>query len=436
LARKLAPRFAQRVHASRRGSMVCAGSRFLAFAALAAALCAVPAVAQTGRISGVVRDAGGVAMSGATVRATNERTGASSRTTTAADGGYTVASLAPGAYTVSASLPGLRTVSKGVQVAAGAAVSLDLILQPVTLEAITVTATLREQEIKDVPFSVAAPTAQILRARGADNIEGIAANVAGFAVQNLGPGQSQPAIRGASSGQIARDQPGVKEEVGAYLDDVPVSLSLFTPDLDLFDITRVEVLRGPQGTLFGSGSLAGTVRYISNQPELGVSRTFGEVGVSQINEGAAGNNAKLGFNVPLGDKAAFRVAGYSNDLAGWMDAVQPNFTVNKDVNGGNRTGARLAVRIEPSGRFTITPRLVYQKVKMDGWNRIDAFNILANPYTTTRPAIKLGDREQFLQINEPFSDKFFLTDLNVKYRLGGGVDLTSITSYTHRDILV
>src|SRR5439155_16813814 len=160
-----------------------------------------------------------VAMSGATVRATNERTGASSRTTTAADGGYTVASLAPGAYTVSASLPGLRTVSKGVQVAAGAAVSLDLILQPVTLEAITVTATLREQEIKDVPFSVAAPTAQILRARGADNIEAIAANVAGFSVQNLGPGQSQPAVRGASSGQIARDQPGVKEEVGPCLDE-------------------------------------------------------------------------------------------------------------------------------------------------------------------------------------------------------------------------
>jgi outer membrane receptor protein involved in Fe transport len=60
-------------------------------------------------------------------------------------------------------------------------------------------------------------------------------------------------MRGASSGQIARDQPGVKEQVGAYLDDAPVSLSLFTPDLDLFDVSRVEVLRGPQGTLFGAG---------------------------------------------------------------------------------------------------------------------------------------------------------------------------------------
>jgi iron complex outermembrane recepter protein len=415
--------------------MITGGSRFLSVAALVAALYAVPASAQNGRISGVVRGANGGTMSGASVRATNTGTGASSRTTAAADGSYTISNLAPGAYTVSASLPGLRTVSKAVRVAADAAVSLDLVVQPVTLEAVTVTAMLREQEVKDVPFSVAAPTTDILRARGADNIEAIAANVAGFAVQNLGPGQSQPAIRGASSGQIARDQPGVKEEVGAYLDEVPISLSLFTPDLDLFDVSRVEVLRGPQGTLFGSGSLGGTLRYISNQPELGVHSTFGETGVSVIDGGAPGNHSKVGFNVPLGDKAAFRVAGYSNRLGGFMDAVQPDLTVNHAVNGGERTGVRAAFQVVPSGRFSFTPRVVYQDVKMDGWNRIDAFNILANPYTTKRPAVTLGPRQLFTQIQEPFTDKFLLTDLNLRYDFGP-VSLTSITAYTHRDILV
>src|SRR5207302_8607473 len=244
------------------------------------------------------------------------------------------------------------------------------------------------------------------------------------------------AIRGASSGQIARDQPGVKEDVGAYLDEAPVSLSLFTPDLDLFDISRVEVLRGPQGTLFGAGSLGGTVRYISNQPELNVNSTFGEAEINVIDGGAPGNNAKLGFNVPLGDKAAFRVAGYSNRLGGWMDAVQPNLTVNHDVNGGERSGVRAAFRIAPSGRFSFTPRIVYQDVKMDGWNRIDAFNILANPFTTTRPAVTLGERQLFTQMNEPFTDKFLLTDLNLKYDLGPRVSLTSITTYTHRAVLV
>jgi iron complex outermembrane receptor protein len=415
--------------------MVIRACRFLTFAALAVALYTVPAFAQTGRISGVVRGAGGVAMSGAAVRATNQSTGASSRTTAAADGSYTISDLAPGAYTVSASLPGLKTVSQDVRVAAGAAVSLDLVLQPVTLEAVTVTAMLREQELKDVPFSVAALTADVLRSRGADNIEAIAANVAGFSVQNLGPGQSQPAIRGASSGQIARDQPGVKEEVGAYLDDAAISLSLFTPDLDLFDISRAEVLRGPQGTLFGSGSLSGNVRYISNQPELGVSSTFGEAGISVIDGGTPGNNAKLGFNVPLGDKVAFRVAGYSNRLGGYMDAVQPNLTVNQNVNGGERTGLRAAFRLVPSGRFSVTPRVVYQDVKMDGWNRVDTFNILANPYTTTRPKVTLGDRRLFTQLQEPFTDKFLLTDLNLKYDFGR-VSLASISSYTHRDVLV
>ena len=112
------------------------------------------------------------------------------------------------------------------------------------------------------------PTEKVLRERGVEDIEGVAANVSGFTVQNLGPGQSQIAMRGVSSGQIVRDQPGVKEQVASYLDESVVSLSLFTPDIDLFDVGRVEVLRGPQGTLFGSGSEAGTVRYITNAPEL------------------------------------------------------------------------------------------------------------------------------------------------------------------------
>ena len=85
-----------------------------------------------------------------------------------------------------------------------------------------------------------------------------------------GPGQSQVSIRGVSAGQIVRDQPGVKEQVGVYLDESVISLSLFTPDFDLFDLNRVETLRGPQGTLFGSGSVGGTIRYITNQPKLGV----------------------------------------------------------------------------------------------------------------------------------------------------------------------
>ena len=411
-------------------------SRHAIVLAFVAALIPAPAHAQTpiGRISGVVRDADGRPLSTARVSVTNNATGAARIAITGGDGRYAISGLAAGAYRVSASLLGFRRGGRAdVQVVGEE--SVDLVLELLPLQAVVVTATLREQELADVPFSIAAPTARQLRERGAESIEAIAANVAGFSVQNLGPGQSQVAIRGASAGQIARDQPGVKEQVGVYLDDSPISLSLFTPDLDLFDVSRVEVLRGPQGTLFGAGSLAGTVRYISGQPELGLQTTFGEVGGSYVAGGNGGANAKLGANVPLGDKAAARVNVYHNQLAGYIDAVQPDLSVHKNVNTGTRTGARVALLLAPNERFSVVPRLVYQTVRSDGWNRIDAFNILGNPFTTTRPQVRLGERQQFTQIPEPFTDNFVLGDVNLRYDFGT-VKLTSVTAYSHRDILV
>jgi iron complex outermembrane receptor protein len=291
----------------------------------------------------------------------------------------------------------------------------------------------RDETVSKTPFSIAAPTEEVLRERGVESIEDVAANVAGFSVQNLGPGQSQVSMRGVSSGQVARDQPGVKEEVGAYLDESVISFQLFTPDIDLFDMSRVEVLRGPQGTLFGSGSLSGTVRYITNQPELTVSRYFGELAGSTTTDGGQGGSAKAGFNAPLSSTTALRVAAYYNRFAGWMDAVQPDLSVKRNVNSGDRTGFRAALAIAPDENLTITPRLVYQTVTMDGWNRIDIFNILANPFTTTRPKVTLGERQLFTQIDEPYHDRFLLGDLNVKYNFGN-VILTSITSYTRRDL--
>jgi iron complex outermembrane recepter protein len=306
---------------------------------------------------------------------------------------------------------------------------------PAVNEEITVTARKREETLQDVPFSVAAPTEEVLRSRGADNIEGVAANVAGFTVQNLGPGQSQVAMRGVSSGQIVRDQPGVKEQVGIYLDESVISLSLFTPDIDLFDLSRVEVLRGPQGTLFGAGSESGTVRYITNQPVPGVPQYVGEFSASAIDGGGPGGSGKVAANVPIGDKSAMRFVGYYTHYGGFIDAVQPNLSIKSDVNSGNRGGGRFSLLLQPNENLSITPRVMYQEVRMDGWNRADAYNILANPFTTTRPAVTLGRYQQFIQLKEPFTDKFGLGDLNIRYKFGD-MALTSITSYTHRDVLV
>ena len=386
------------------------------------------------RITGVVRDATGVGIPGVTITLTNQSTKTSLVATTGGDGAYTV-NVPPGTYAVVATLSGWRRVTSTATVAAGASVSIDFSLQPSLSEEITVTSMKRDETLHNVPFSVAAPTEKVLRERGVEDLEGVAANVSGFTVQNLGPGQSQVAMRGISSGQIVRDQPGVKEQVASYLDESAVSLSLFTPDLDLFDVGRIEVLRGPQGTLFGAGSLAGTVRYITNQPELNAKKGFAEFGGSFVEGGGFGGNAKFGFNVPLGQTTALRVASYFSRLPGYMDAVQPDLSVNEDVNDGFRSGVRAAMKFEPNDRLSFTPRIAYQKLEMDGWNRIDIFNILANPYTTTRPAVTLGERQQFTQLEEKYTDDFFLGDFNLTYRFGD-LALTSVTSYMYRDVLV
>ena len=416
-----------------------------AIGVLLAAALSSPAWAQpaNGTISGTVRVAGGEPIVGATVAVTNEQSGVAKTVTSGAGGAYTVTDLPPGLYTVSADVQGFRAqIVRDRRLEGGGSLTVNISLQVKFAEEVTVTAMKREETIFSTPVSVTAPTEEDLRDRGAQDIEDVAVNVPNFSVQNLGPGQSTVAIRGVSSGQIARDQPGVKEEVGSYLDESVISMSLFTPDMDLFDMNRVEVLRGPQGTLFGAGSLGGTVRYISNQPTLGLSSVFGEVGGETVETGGKGGDFKVGFNAPVSSKVALRVTSYYDRLPGWIDAVQPfgsdhpgEFGLRKDVNAGDRVGLRAALAIVPIDNLTITPRFVYQKITADGWNRVDEFNILANPYTTTRPAVTLGGEKQFTQIGEPYSDKFNLGDLDIKYDFGAA-QLTSVTSFTSRDILV
>ena len=304
-----------------------------------------------------------------------------------------------------------------------------------TLGEITVTARKREESLQDVPFAISARSEEALRQVGAQNIEDVSRNIAGLTVQNLGPGQSQVGLRGISAGKIDRDLAGIKEQVGVYLDESVISLSLFTPDLDLYDLNRVEVLRGPQGTLFGSGSLAGTVRYISNQPDLSDGYGDAEIAVNSIDDGDTGGSVRSMINLPLGDRAALRVVGYYNDLPGFIDAHGPGGTLDEDVNGGERTGGRLALRWELTDSVTITPRVIYQDVDMEGVNRWDIYNMLANPFTTTEPPVDIGEREQYRQLEERFDEEFTLADLNMEFDFGPAV-LTSISSYTNRNLIV
>ena len=293
----------------------------------------------------------------------------------------------------------------------------------------------RASSLQDVPFSINAQTQEDIQRSGAVTLEDLARSVAGLTIQNLGPGQSQVSVRGVSAGQIVRDQPGVKEQVGVYLDESVVSLSLFTPDLDLFDLNRVETLRGPQGTLFGSGSVGGTIRYITNQPDTEKLEGQVEGNVNFIDGGSMGGSAKGAVNLPVNENVAVRAVGYYTRYGGFIDALGEGGAVKRNVNDGERYGGRLSILFKPTENISITPRVVYQKVTTDGFNRQEVYNLFANPYTTTRPKIQLGERQQYLLLNEGFSDETFLADLTANIDVGA-VTLTSVTSYINRDILV
>ena len=304
------------------------------------------------------------------------------------------------------------------------------------LEEIVVTATRRTSSVMDVPFSVNVQEEADIQRLNTFSLEGLSRNIAGLSIQNLGPGQNVITIRGISSGQIVRDQPGIKEQVGVYLDDTPISLSLFTPDLDLYDVQRVETLRGPQGTLFGSGSIGGTVHYVTNQPQLGVKDVKTQFDLNTIDSGSPGGHVKAAFNAPLGDNAAVRVVSYGTRYGGFIDALRATGETTDNINDGGRFGARASVLWKPTENLSITPRLVYQSIDMDGFNREEKFNLFANPYTTTRRPVQLGERQQFLLLEEAFEDETLILDNVVKWNANNRVEATYIASYTKRDVLV
>ena len=296
-------------------------------------------------------------------------------------------------------------------------------------DVIIVTATKRASTVQDVPFSINAQTQEDIQRSNAQSAEELSRNIAGLTIQNLGPGQSQVSVRGVSAGQIVRDQPGVKEQVGVYLDESVISLSLFTPDVDLYDLNRIETLRGPQGTLFGSGSVGGTLRYITNQPEIGVNAASFEINANMAAEDDFGGSLKGMVNMDLGDNAAGRFVGYFTHFPGFIDDVGP--AGRKSTNDGQRIGGRMSFLLEPTPGLSLTPRIVYQDISTNGFNRQEVFNIFANEFTGDT----IREREQYLLLQEGFDDETMIIDLTASYDMGG-VELTSVSSYTDREIIV
>ncbi len=202
------------------------------------------------------------------------------------------------------------------------------------IDEIIVTAQKREQKLIDVPISISAISGEALDDAGIQDITDLSYAVPSFSTVDVGPGLTVFAIRGV--GNIRGSSP----TIGVYLDDIPASMNtLQSLDLQVVDLKRAEVLKGPQGTLYGQGSMGGTVRYITNDPSFeGVE---GRVTLSAFDTHKGSNSERMtGFvNIPLIDETlAFRVSGTYKDESGWIDQPTANL---EDINDNDLSNIRI-----------------------------------------------------------------------------------------------
>jgi len=277
---------------------------------------------------------------------------------------------------------------------------------------IIVTATRRSTTVQETPLAITALTGDTLADAGVTNIADYAKFVPSLRIQDNGPGSRRVSLRGVQA-------PG-EPTVGTYYDDVPVTGSVGvssdaagrTADFSLFDIQRIEVLRGPQGTLYGSSSMGGAIRVIFNKPADEYQGNV-EATVSDVSGGGFGYFVNGMVNVPvIADKLAARLVLYQRASDGWIDN---RFLGRNDVNDYNATGGRLSLR------WTLDPDSTLDAVAM--YEETDANSYSFNP--------QLGQFVSAAQVLLPYKDTSQLYSLTGNSDLGG-VTLTSILAYQKR----
>ncbi|MEA3108909.1 MAG: iron complex outerrane recepter protein [Gammaproteobacteria bacterium] len=316
------------------------------------------------------------------------------------------------------------------------------------LAEVVVTAEKRTERIQDTPISVTALSGIELAQQGVMNTAEAARQVPGVALTSSGPGQTEYTIRGLSS-----SGPAVST-VGFYLDDVPVAAPAAAQnghvsiDPDLYDLNRIEVLRGPQGTLYGSGSMGGTVKLVTNQPDLHAFDASAAVDGSFTSGGGANGRISAMANIPLIDgRLALRLVGTEEHVSGWIDRiVLNNFPLptnpapacgsfggctrgnvlsvptafdHKNVNDENLHALRGTIKFQATDELNITATGFYQRLALGGLSNFD------NP-----PGTRLAHYQPF-DVAEPFADTFSLGNLVAEYNFPW-FSVTSATSYWKR----
>jgi iron complex outermembrane receptor protein len=231
-----------------------------------------------------------------------------------------------------------------------------------TLDTVVVTATKRAQIMQDVPQTMNVFSEKNIKDTGAKDFAGLVNSMAGVELRQEQGGQGGVAVRGISELNMMNLYGGTGSATGMYLDEMPLSSAGRFPPLGAFDMQRVEVLKGPQGTLFGEGSLAGTVRFIANKPKFNKAAAAFEGTLAHTEDGARSDSSNVMLNVPLGEHAGLRVVGYNRSEGGYLDARITNgtqvFRTIADANSERNTGGRLLLRVEPNSDLALSATLL------------------------------------------------------------------------------
>lgn len=298
---------------------------------------------------------------------------------------------------------------------------------------IVVTANKRSERAQDVAMSITAVSGDELNDRRLLDIQDLATRVPGLSFQRGGNGPSQRIVlRGLSTGggSLSVDGP----TVASVVDDVPISFSSgtsagasFAADFDPYDLQRIEVLKGPQGTLYGATAEGGLIKYVTNLPDTqAFSGGFDSSIISLKGGNRAGGSLKAYLNAPLAtDRAAIRVSGYYEDTPGWISNRLGNGGSTTTTNASQRFGGRASILFKPIETLTLRATAFVQKLQGDGYDNVDVAGGLFNP----------GDPFQLsngYNLNtyrpQPFSTLSQLYSFDGKLDLGS-LTLQSITSF-------
>ena len=235
---------------------------------------------------------------------------------------------------------------------------------------IIVTAQKRNQALADIPMSVSVLPGEALERQQVDNFQDLVALVPGLSVNTNTRGVSRISLRGINTG-------GVASTVGIYVNDVPFGSSsglangaILSGDFDTFDMARIEVLRGPQGTLYGASSLGGVIKYVANEPTTDGFEARLQASAEDVEDGDMGSAVTGVVNIPVGDTVAFRASGFYRSDEGFIDSIGnnpvPSITnpavnivdgtrVEDDLNGLETSGGRVSASVPAFGRVQPQP---------------------------------------------------------------------------------